>query len=123
MPRVFYEPSTKEAIINAAAEARKADKTWQDAHTAAKAAGYQGSLQGIIKLMRAVDGRGGKPGRKPGRPAGSRGPGRPRKAVAAAASTGGSNSGDIASLVNNLVKARINEALDRAIASLQGAKS
>ncbi len=121
MPRVFYDDAKKGAIVKAASEARAADKTWKDAHTAAKAVGYQGSQQGIIKLMRALEKRKGKSGRKPGRPAGSKNA--KRKAPVKAVAHAGRESSDIASLVNNLVKARINAALDRAIAALHNAKA
>lgn len=121
MPRVSYDDAQREAIIKAATEARAADKTWQEAHVAAKAAGYAGSLQGIIKLIRALEDRKGKSGRKPGRPAGSKNA--KRKAPLAAVAAIGRESSDIASLVNNLVKARINDALDKAIAVLQHAKA
>jgi len=119
MPRVSYDPQTKDAIVKAVTGARSADKTWKDAHEAAAAAGYKGSVQGIIKLMRTVEGGGPKRrrrGRKPGRPAGKR---RGRKP---GPKPGASRGGDINSLIDNLVQARINEALDKAIEVLQGAR-
>ncbi len=119
MPRASYDPAVKDAFIKAASEARHDDKTWVEAHAAAQEAGYQGSMQGIVKLMRSLEKRTGKSGRKPGRPAGSKNVVKVPKAAkpgAAAVST------DIAGLVNSLVKSRINEALDRAIGVLHGAK-
>lgn len=120
MPRVFYDQNKKESIVKAAMDARAANKTWKEAHDAAKEVGYEGSLQGIIKLMRAMEKRKGKTGRRPGRPAGSKN-GIKKLTLELPASV--HDSSDIASLVNNLVKARINEALDRAIAVLESAKS
>src|SRR5580765_423570 len=116
MPRGSYDDATKQAIIHATVAARRAGKTWREAHAAAKAAGYVGSQQGIIKLLRAKGTRTGRRGRKPGRPPGSknRRPGRPPKSAGQAT--------DIASLVDRLVQSRINDALDRAIAVLKNAK-
>ena len=122
MPRGSYDASTKQAIIHATVEARRTGKTWREAHAAAKAAGYQGSQQGIIKLLGGQGIRRKRRGRKPGRPAGSknvvRRPGRPGRPPASA-----SPANDIASLVDKLVQARINAALDKAIAVLRDAKS
>jgi len=119
MPRVSYDQAKKEAILKAVMDNRAANKTWREAHDAAKALGYEGSLQGIIKLLRAVEKRKGATVRKPGRPAGSK---NGVKLVARDMPPSGLASTDIASLVNNLVNARVNEALDRAIAVLQSAK-
>lgn len=121
MPRGSYDAATKDAFIHATVEARRAGKTWREAHAAAKAAGYQGSQQGIVKLLRGKGARKGRRGRKPGRPLGSknvvRRPGRPGRPQASA-----SPASDIAALVDKLVQARINDALDRAIGVLKGAK-
>jgi hypothetical protein len=96
MPR--YSPEMKSAILRAAIAARGAGKKWSEAHEAAKEAGYGGSLQGIVKMIRGGNRkakRGRKPSasaepvvapaapkRKPGRPKASkiakRKPGRPK---------------------------------------------
>jgi hypothetical protein len=120
MPRAAYDEATKAAIKKAALDARKAGKTWKDAHAAAQEAGYQGSQQGIIKLLR-TEGK-AKRGRKPGRPAGSknkRKPGRPKGSGAGASS----HPSEISQLIDKLVKGRIQEALDKAIAVLKSAVS
>jgi hypothetical protein len=127
MPRVFYDEATKASIMKAAADARAAGKTWNDAHDSAKAAGYQGSTQGIIKLLRASGKRKAKTGRKPGRPVGSgkrkmkrkgRGPAKVKHVAAPVAS----QSDDIAAMIEKLVKSRLNAALEKAIDALRGAK-
>jgi hypothetical protein len=121
MPRGSYDAATKEAIIHATVEARRAGKTWREAHAAAKASGYQGSQQGIVKLLGGKGMRRRRRGRKPGRPPGvkklGRRPGRPGRPPGSA-----SPASDIASLVDKLVQSRINGALDQAIAVLRGAK-
>lgn len=127
MPRMSYEPATRDAILKAAKDARANDKTWTEAHAAATEAGYKGGVQGIIKLMRANEegGGGGKAKRKPGRPKGSRNKMMNQKSTAMATprmakSGGGSN--DILSMVENIVKSRVNAALDYAISALQSAR-
>ncbi|HLX64750.1 MAG TPA: hypothetical protein VKX17_25995 [Planctomycetota bacterium] len=118
MPRAAYDEATKAAIKKAALDARKAGKTWKDAHAAAQAAGYQGSQQGIIKLLRTETKA--KPGRKPGRPAGSKNKKKPGRPKGSGVSTPTS---DISQLIDKLVKGRIQEALDKAIAVLKSAVS
>jgi hypothetical protein len=118
MPRASYDPAVKDAFIKAASDARLSKKTWGETHKAASEAGYQGSMQGIVKLLRAQSQRKGKIARKPGRPAGSKNARRvPTGSAALPVSS------DLAGLINNLVTSRINEALDRAIGILQNAKA
>ncbi len=111
MPRVTYDSGTKDAIVKAVVGARKSEKTWKQAHEAAVAAGYKGSQQGIIKLMRTLNGA----KRKPGRPKGKRRGRRPGTMSAA-------RGGDIGGLIERLVNARIDDALDAAIAVLKNAR-
>ena len=120
MPREFYDNGKKEEIVKTAMDARAANKTWKQAHDAAAAIGYKGSLQGIIKLIRATEKRKGKTGRKPGRPAGSKNVAKP---FAGALPAGSPDASVIAGMVDELVKKRINDAIDRAIAALEGARA
>jgi hypothetical protein len=41
MPKVGFDPATKEAILKAALDARNAGQAWNLAHAAAKQAGYK----------------------------------------------------------------------------------
>ena len=45
-----YDKHTKAAFLEAAGAARKAGKTWGEAHAAAKAAGYPGSQLGLDRV-------------------------------------------------------------------------
>lgn len=112
MPRVTYDSDTKDAIVKAVVGARNGEKTWKQAHEAAAAAGYKGSQQGIVKLMRTMNGA-GKPGKR-GRPKGKRPGRRP------GTKTGGR--GDIGGLIDRLVQTRINEVLDAAISVLKNGR-
>jgi hypothetical protein len=120
MARKRYNPKTKAAILEAATAARRARKTWKQAFEAAKEAGYTGSVQALVKMMRAAGKVRGRRGRKAGRgPVAAlvlvkRGPGRPAKATAGL--------GSIESMINKLVKEQVNGALDKAIAVLEKAK-
>jgi hypothetical protein len=109
MARQFYSPKTRTAILDAVRQARAQKKSWKDAHTAAKAAGYKGGLPAIIKMVRMESGKGpGRPkgaGRRPGRP-----PGR-------SASVNGV--GSINAIVDKIVKDRVRIAIQRAIAVLE----
>ena len=120
MPREFYDEAKKQEIVKAAVDARALNKTWKQAHDAAASIGYKGSLQGIIKLIRATEKRKGKTGRRPGRPAGSK---NVLKSFAANLPGGSPDSSLIAGMVDELVKKRINDAIDRAIAVLESAKA
>jgi hypothetical protein len=114
MARKFYSDKSKAAILETVKSSRAAGKSWNETHEAAKAVGYKGGLQAIIKLSR----NSGlvKPGRR-GRPKGSRGPGRPKGSISRATSANGFSS--IEKLVEQLVKKQVREALDRAIHELQ----
>src|ERR1043165_10286889 len=50
MPK-HYDPKVKEAILKAAADARKGNGTWADAHEMAKKAGYKGSQGGLVQMF------------------------------------------------------------------------
>ena len=134
MPR--YTPETKSAILRAAIAARGAGKKWLEAHQAAREAGYAGSLQGIVKMIRGSNRkakRGRKPSvaakqaapekRKPGRPKGSknavkRWPGRPRAAVVA---VNGAGLAGIEAIVKRMVEQRVRTAVSRSVKALETA--
>jgi hypothetical protein len=135
MPREFYKPAVKAAIISAVQEARKAKKTWAEAYAAAKEAGFKGRVQNLMRMVKRAGvevsrRRGRKPGRKPikaptqakrgpGRPPkAKRGPGRPPK-VKVGRPTG---LGSVESMISKLVAQRVNGVLDNAIAVLQAAR-
>jgi len=100
----LYDDAAKDAIVNAALEARKAEKKWRQALEAAKAMGYRG---GLISLIGFVN-RPGQVAKKPGRPA--------KKAQV----VGGLES--IQQIIEHLVKERVRAALDRAIGELGKAR-
>jgi len=127
MAKKHYSKKTKAAIIEAATGARAAGKTWGEILLLVKKIGYNGSLQGISKMTRAVAEKAGKPkgkrrGRKPGpKPViqviMKRGLGRPRKTTVTAA-----GAGSIEIMVSKLVNERVKRILDQAIAAIQAAK-
>ena len=105
-----YDKATKEGILKAVLDARKAGMKWSAAHEAATKAGYKGSLGGIVQLVRGSKKKASKRGRKAVR--------RGRKArTTPMASIGPAN--DIAAMIDNLVKVRVNSAIESAIASLR----
>ena len=53
MARVSYESAVKDAFMKAAANARAAGKTWNEAFVCAQKAGYKGSASTLQKLVRA----------------------------------------------------------------------
>src|ERR1035437_7170707 len=108
MPKARLDPATKVAILKAALDARKAGQAWSLAHEAAKQSGYKGTVNALVQLVRNSKRLGRKGGRKAGRP----------KASTAAATPLPSNGGNIASLVENLISARVNAAIERAVAVL-----
>jgi hypothetical protein len=55
MPFKAYDPNTKAAFLKAAADARAANKPWADVHSAAKAAGYTGTVKGITRMVEKAD--------------------------------------------------------------------
>ena len=134
MPRP--SPEMKSAILRAAIAARGTGKKWSEAHQAAKEAGYGGSLQGIVKMIRGGN-RKPKRGRKPsaptapapaakrklGRPKGSknavkRGPGRPR---ATAVAGNGAGLAGIEAIVERMVEQRVRATVARAVKALEAA--
>ena len=138
MPRKTYDPKVRAAFIAAAKAARIEGKPWAEVFTAAKKAGYTGTLQGIVKLLRDVAKKTGEPvgikwrKRKAGRKAAAvaakvaaaatpvtRGPGRPRKNATPVPAGNGS----IEQMVAQLVSVRVRAALDEAIAVLQEIRS
>ena len=54
MRALRYDPKAKAAITEAANKARSQGKTWLKAHSAAKVAGYKGSVQGLVKMILAT---------------------------------------------------------------------
>lgn len=132
MAKSVYSDGMKAKIIEAVVAARKAKKSWTEAHAAATEAGYKGGLNGVVKLVRSESIRTGKPmgikfhkrkrggmGAAPSAAAApapvKRGPGRPRKTMAPA----GSVTGSIEAMVAQLVAARVRAVLDEAIAALK----
>jgi hypothetical protein len=122
MPRKIYSPKTKAAIVEAAKQARASGRKWVQVFEAAKATGYTGSVQGIVKMLRGAGGkkrRGRKPGRQPAAaPVAKRGPGRPPKAQVGRPKGVGS----IQAMIGKLVKQQVNGVLEKAIAVLKAAK-
>lgn len=133
MPRKIYDPKIKAAFISAAIVARSAGKTWNEALDAAKAEGYTGSRQGILKMIGDEGKRKGKGkrGRKPGvrtskpgvrgRKKGLRGRRKSRGASLAAAV--GTHFEPIQAMIDKIVQDRVRGVLDRAIAELQNARN
>ena len=128
MARNTYDAATRDAFMNAAVEARRAGKPFPEVYEVARAAGYQGSLQGISILVRKT---GAAPKRKRGRPAkvktaadaptaaktpSGKKRGRPRKTANAPSAAPVSSIGE---MINELVKTRVRAALQKAIAALQ----
>ncbi|HEY3320074.1 MAG TPA: hypothetical protein VGP72_06395 [Planctomycetota bacterium] len=115
MPVKRYDAETKKSIIDAALDARKADKSWAEAFDAAKSKGYTGSRQGLEQMIRAAS-RKGAPNASS---AFKRRAGRPARLPAGAAS--GLQS--LEALVDQIVKEKVAAALDDAIASLQKSRN
>ena len=113
MPRKLYDPKTKAAFLNAARKARRAGKTWAQAHADAKAAGYQGNAISLYQMLRAKSKKAGKKaGKRRGRKPGPKGKvGRPKGV------------GSIEAMIDRLVRERVNAVLDKAIAVLVKAKA
>jgi hypothetical protein len=101
MPRKIYDPNAKVAFINAACDARKTGRPWVQAFSAAKEAGYTGSLKGIQKLLRDA-------GAFPKRRRAHRAP-----------PTNGNGLRPVEQVIETVVRERVNTALDAAIAHLQ----
>jgi hypothetical protein len=125
MPKARYSPKVKAKFIAAASAARSAGKPWAVAFSAAREAGYKGSLQGITKLLRDA----GKTGKAAGKAAGKRRgrkPGRKPMAVVTRGSGRPLNvnteTGGIEALVAKVVKDRVGAILEKAIAMLEQAK-
>ena len=119
-----YDAETKAAILKAAADERGAGKPWADALDAAKAVGYKGSLQYLMKMARdsgAVKVMARRKRRKTPAlaavKAAKRGPARPAKA--AAVTPAGVGLGDIEKIVASMVEARVGAAIGQAIAALE----
>jgi hypothetical protein len=122
-PGKRYTAAMKSDIMSAAIAARGAGKKWTEALRAAVEKGYRGSLQGIVKMIRASNRKKhSKPAAKVGRPKGKIGRpkgsgkrlGRPSlKAVSV------NGFGSIQAAVDRIVNERVSAALDRAIAALK----
>jgi hypothetical protein len=72
MARKRYDGATKSAFMQAVIATRGAGQPWTEAFKAAQGAGYSGTLGGIERMFREMQGKGKLPGRKPGRPKGSK---------------------------------------------------
>src|SRR6059058_6174646 len=112
MPRVFYSPEQRNTILSTVAEARKSGQKWAEVHPLAQTSGFRGGLQALMifvkKSSKTAKG-------KRGRPAGAVA----KTAVKPAPST--HNYNDLQSAIDQMVQARVSEALEKAIASLRGA--
>ena len=133
-----FDPADKAAIIEAASNAREAGKSWPEALEAAKKAGYAGSLLGIARMIQSAQEKAVETAisakRGPGRPPKSatpakRGPGRPPKTAIPAKRGPGrppktqtSGLSGIEAMIENVVKERVSEAIERAIEVLQQMK-
>lgn len=113
MPKLGYDKAPKEGILKAVLEARKAGKKWAAAHELAVKAGYKGSVGGIKQMMRNAKKHSGKQKRKANKST-------PVVKVAPPAKPKPKQKADdIATLIEDLVKARMNSGLDEAIAMLR----
>jgi hypothetical protein len=108
----------KSAIMSAAIAARGSGKSWAEALQAAKAKGYRGKLQALVKMIRTSNRK-----KKVIKQTTKRGPGRPkgsakrRNTPAMSISTNGF--GSIQAAVDRIVSKRVAAALKRAIAVLE----
>lgn len=130
-----YSPAVKSAILSAAIAARGAG-TWADAHIAAKGAGYRGSVQGIVKMIRS-----GNQKKRVRKPTMKRGPVRPKRSGKPVIKRNTDRSkgtgkrlgrppmkhvsvngfGSIQAAVDRIVSERVRTTLDKAIAMLKAA--
>jgi len=138
MPR--YNPEMKSAILRAAIVARAARKKWADALQDAKEVGYEGSVQSLVKMIRAgnnkkrprrtvvasaPEGPAGPfaaPRRKSGRPKGSKNAVKraPERVISVAV-----NDADLAgieAIVERMVEQRVGAAVAKAVKALGAAK-
>ena len=113
MPRKIYDPKTKAAFMAAATEARKAGKDWAAAHEAAKAAGYTGSKSGIVQQLLAAGAQKRKKATKTGKTA-------PR-VIARKPASAMADVSAIQKMIDELVRARVRAAIEKAIAALWAA--
>jgi hypothetical protein len=120
MTYITYNRKTKVAIIRAVETARKAGKTWNEAHAAAIKAGHKGNLRNLLKMLYKSGIKTSRRRRKaaaaaiPMAPVIKRGPGRPPKAA---------GMDGLEALVNKLVRERAAVALDQAVAALVSARN
>ena len=107
-----YSTKVKATILQAATGARGQGKTWADAYAAAKDAGYKGSVQGIVKLLRASKKKIGKPATTA---MAATKPSKPTKAVAA-------NGYDpVHKMIDQIVRQKLRAVVEKAIAELRKA--
>ena len=118
--RTFYDSKTKSAFMNAAREARKKGGTWGDAYKAASAVGYNGSEQGIKKMLYYSSAPATKSKPKNSKPKGRRAARRLVSIPTVRSSGNGMNA--IQTMVNGLVKQRVREILNKAIETLKTAQ-
>lgn len=110
MPKSGYDKATKKAILLAALDARAAGKKWADAHEAAVKAGYKGSLGGIVQMVRNTKKHSRKRRRKMSKGAPT--------AIVVAPTKPKQKADDIATLIEDLVKARVNSVIEKAVSLL-----
>ena len=121
-----YSPEVKSKILNAVRDARTTGKSWDEALSLAKGAGYSGSIQGIQKLVRDV--KGPRPQQSSAdaevsQPAKRRGRPRKKEAAPAAAPTPPSSGIDaVQQLIDSIVKQRIAAAFAKIKAAVEEAE-
>ena len=107
-----YDPKVKAAFMAAARDARAAGKGWAEAHQAAKAAGYGGSVSGLVQQFIA------NKGKKKAKPA----PVKAVKVVAAPkAAKSPSGLGSLEAAIDRIVAERVEAAIGKAIEALRAA--
>jgi len=112
MRTLRYDKATKQAILNAVLDARKGGKAWAGAFEAALNAGYKGSVGGIVQMVRNAK---KQPAKRRRRKASTGAP--IAKVVTPAKPKPKAN--DIATLIENLVKTRMNSAIEEAVSVLR----
>ena len=120
-----YSPEVKSKILNVVRDARTIGRSWDEALTLAKEAGYNGSIHGIQKLVRDAEADTPQKGAAAKTPQPAKRRGRPRKKAAApaAAPTPPSSGIDaVQQLIDDIVKQRIAAAFAKVKAALEEAE-
>jgi len=112
-----YTPTVKTAIIEVTRKARETGKNWEAAFTAAKAAGYTGTVGGLEAMMRKVakqQGRG--PKKKAGGAKSKKAAGRAAKSIERPV---GETRASYEAFVRGVIGERVGPLLDRTAAELR----